>query len=238
MRPADDVLPIRGEVDRYHEVRVTRQRENLPNHPLSPLLKLYQCHVNSVTRPRALRVPDVVPILVLLHGTSANAVVTLRLPKQHHCIKSDASVCTTATSRCKCHSGVPFLLVLQGTSAAGFAIETSLRPHLSHQICASRKFLSQEKNVFLLKCRSHPMIFGFWIWDLESRFCFCVCRMWILLHEIRRTKTSPYRPQRTHSRLLTSAPVSAFQIFTNLSEDPLAARFPSRESATESTSRE
>ena len=42
-------------------------------------------------------------------------------------------------------------------------------------------------------------------------------------------------PQRTPTKLLTSAPVAASQIFTMLSYDPLTTRFPSRAKATHHT---
>jgi hypothetical protein len=51
--------------------------------------------------------------------------------------------------------------------------------------------------------------------------------------------TSPPRhPQRTPTKLLTSAPVSAFQILTSLSHDPLTTRLPFGENATVSTAPE
>ena len=47
--------------------------------------------------------------------------------------------------------------------------------------------------------------------------------------------STPHHPQRTPAILLTSAPVSASQIFTRLSSEPLMTRIPSGENATERT---
>jgi len=49
------------------------------------------------------------------------------------------------------------------------------------------------------------------------------------------TSPPPRHPQRTPTKLLTSAPVSAFQSFTSLSSEPLTTRFPSGEMAIEFT---
>jgi len=61
-RAGDEVLPIRGEIDRQHGARVTRQRVHLPptNH--------YQGKTRGVTRHRAPRVPGkfLMPLLVFL----------------------------------------------------------------------------------------------------------------------------------------------------------------------------